>query len=127
MSRIGRAPALVLAGTALLIAGCAVPPGGGDAGLPVLSADAQAARYAAVQHALETERSGRAVGWTDPGGSARGLVRPLSTMRSRLWGWCRDYEERVVAAGQSDALVGIACRSPSRRWLVLDIRPVPTG
>lgn len=111
-------------GLALLLGGCAVES---TAGFPVLSARAQSARYAAVQHALEHDPSGSGIAWSEVGGPASGIVIPLGTERSSRYGWCRDYEERIFAGGTIHPLVGIACREPGRRWLVLDIRPVAAG
>jgi len=90
--------------------------------LPALSQTVQVKRFAALQHALEHNVSGRATVW-EVSPASRGSVAPLETVFSRTDGWCRDYEEVIVNGRQHYRLVGIACRNPRSRWLVLDVRP----
>lgn len=90
--------------------------------LPVLSQAVQMKRFAALQHALEHNVSGRITVWEVSPATAGG-VAPLETVFSRTNGWCRDYEEVIIDGRQHYRLVGVACRSPGSRWLVLDVRP----
>jgi len=90
--------------------------------LPALSQTVQMKRFAALQYAMEHNVSGRATVW-EVSPASRGSVAPLETEFSRTDGWCRDYEEVIVDGRQLYRLVGIACRNPGSRWLVLDVRP----
>ena len=90
--------------------------------LPALSQAVQMKRFAALQYAMEHNVSGGVTVW-EVSHASRGSVAPLETVFSRTDGWCRDYEEIIVDGLRHYRLVGIACRSPSSRWLVLDVRP----
>ena len=114
--------------TLLLLASCTQGAGvGGSAtaprqiGLPVLSESAQALRYATWQHAMERNVSGQTASWAESS-QVRGSVAPIETVSSTTEGWCRDYEEVIAAADKRYRVVGIACRKPGPRWLVLNIR-----
>jgi hypothetical protein len=52
-----------------------------------------------------------------------GSIAPIETVLSSTDGWCRDYEEVIADDSRRYRLVGIACRKPGPRWLVLDVRP----
>jgi len=90
--------------------------------LPSLSEAAQGQRFTALQSALEHNVSGRATPWqVSP--TSYGTVDPLQTVFSGTDGWCRDYEEIIADGSRRYRLVGIACRNPGPRWLVLNVRP----
>src|SRR4051794_28235289 len=91
------------------------------AGFPMLDAIAQSRRYAAMQRALENNESGQVSTWVD-GQRTQGRVVPIETFRTSLYGWCREYEERIGTFGANHRLVGIACRTTSGQWMVVDIR-----
>jgi surface antigen len=100
-------------------------------GFPALDATAQSRRYNAMQQALEKNESGRVLTWED-GNRARGRVVPIATIDTALYGWCREYEERIGTSAANHRLVGIACRMKNGQWLVVDIRsyierPTPTN
>lgn len=110
------------------LAGCSQPnTSGRQPTLPPLSESAQKVRYATVQQSLEQQESGLPLAWNSPDGLSHGVVTPLGTTRSALYGWCRDYEERIETGGHVYPLVGVACRESGPDWLVLDVRPVTTG
>jgi surface antigen len=92
-------------------------------GFPVLSREAQDQRYTATEDALEHDVSGWARAWSTHDQDAEGTIAPLATVRSTEYGWCRDYQEAVVAGARKYQLVGIACRPEDGRWLVLDMSP----
>lgn len=105
----------------LTVCGCTTTieqPGG----LPSLSEAAQGQRYTALQSALEHNVSGRATLW-QVSSASYGSVAPLETVFSKTDGWCRDYEEVIADGPRRYRLVGIACRNPGPRWLVLNVRP----
>ena len=87
---------------------------------PGLEATAQSRRYNAMQQALEKNASGQISIWED-GKRARGRVVPIATIRTTLYGWCREYEEQIRTSATNHRLVGIACRTTNGQWLVVDI------
>ena len=87
---------------------------------PALDATAQGRRYAALTQAFEKNVSGRATVWAE-NDHVRGSVIPLETLHTSLYGWCRLYEERIAASGAGHRLVGIACRTNTGEWLIVDI------
>ena len=89
-------------------------------GFPALDAVAQSRRYSAMQQALENNVSGQMSFWAQ-GSRVRGRVVPIATIRTSLYGWCREYEERIGTSTANHRLVGIACRTTNGRWLVVDI------
>jgi surface antigen len=105
----------------LTVYGCAMTSEQ-PAELPALSSTVQMKRFAALQYALEHNVSGHVTVWEVSPASC-GSVSPLETVFSGTYGWCRDYEEVIVDERQHYLLVGIACRNPGSRWLVLDVRP----
>ena len=112
----------------LLLASCTHYAGvGGSAaaprqiGLPALGEGAQALRFATWQQALEHNLSGQTASWRDTS-QLRGSIAPIETVYSTTEGWCRDYEEVIAAADKQYRVVGIACRKPGPRWLVLNVR-----
>jgi surface antigen len=87
---------------------------------PALDAAAQARRYNAMEQAFENNVSGRAAFWSE-NGRVQGTVMPFATLRTTLYGWCREYEERITTSFAKYHLVGIACRTSNGQWLVVDI------
>jgi surface antigen len=73
-----------------------------------------------MMHAFENNTSGQAVLWIENDG-VRGSVIPLGSLHTSLYGWCREYEERIATPAAAHHLVGIACRADNARWLIVDI------
>jgi hypothetical protein len=88
---------------------------------PALDAVAQARRYEAMQKAFENSLSGDVAFWYE-NSRVRGRVVPIATIRTSLYGWCREYEERITTDRTNHRLVGIACRTEAGQWLIVDIR-----
>jgi hypothetical protein len=88
-------------------------------GFPALDATAQERRYGAMMQAFERNPSGHATLWME-NDRVRGRVIPLETLHTSLYGWCREYEERIATSAASHHLVGIACRNKGQ-WLIVDI------
>ena len=112
----------------IFLAGCTSAVQEKRSALPSLDAQAQSERYAVIQRTLEHDPTGRTRVWGTPAG-ARGSVVLLGTVSSAIYGWCRNYEERIaVPPAANYRMVGIACRDPSGNWLVLDLRSfIETG
>jgi surface antigen len=103
------------------IAACAPSTREEPGGFPALDAVAQTRRYTAMQNAFENNESGQITYW-DENSRVRGRVVPIATLRTSLYGWCREYEERIASYSANHRLVGIACRTENGQWLVVDIR-----
>lgn len=113
---------LVVFSTLLGLGACTGPATEQSEQLPTLSRDAQIQRFAALEYALEHNTRNQPTSWVvSP--TVGGSIAPLETVLSSTDGWCRDYEEIIAAGPQRYRLVGIACRKPGPRWLVLDVRP----
>lgn len=104
-----------------MLAACALQrPPAPPPGYPILNGAAQVHRYEAMQEALDHNASGDPRLWIGPG-RAKGRITPLETVSSKLYGWCRSYEEEIADAVQQQSVIGIACRT-REGWLVLDLR-----
>jgi surface antigen len=97
-----------------------------EGAFPALDAVAQARRYDAMQKAFENNQSGEIAYWYE-NNRVRGRVVPIATIRTSLYGWCREYEERIATDSANHRLVGIACRTESAQWLIVDIRSYVEG
>jgi surface antigen len=117
---------LVVIATLAVLAGCTVSGMPRPDELPALSEVAQERRFAAWQNALEHNAAGRSTSWS-LSGEVRGTIAPIDTYYSSIDGWCRNYEEVMAAGAKQYRLVGIACRKPGPRWLILDVRPFAEG
>src|SRR5215469_2248130 len=89
-------------------------------GFPALDATAQERRYSALMQAFEKNLSGQAVLWME-NDRVRGSIIPLATIHTSLYGWCREFEERIATSASNHRLVGIACREDKGQWLIVDI------
>jgi len=83
---------------------------------PALPADAERARSAAVQSALERAPSGQAMAWRDAAQGVSGTVSPDRTIRSAHRGWCRGYVEAIEANARRYRFERLACRADNGIW-----------
>jgi surface antigen len=113
---------LLIIAPLVALSACAVPDMAPRSDLPSLSELAQSRRFAAWQHALEYNAAGKTTSWS-VSSDVRGSIAPIETYFSTTDGWCRDYEEVIADGAKRYQVVGIACRKPDQRWLVLDVRP----
>jgi surface antigen len=113
---------IIVVSALIAVCGCAELRTEQPGDLPALPKDAQVQRFATFQYAMEHDSGGRSTTW-EISPALRGSVAPLETVLSRTDGWCRDYEEVIADGLKRYRLVGIACRKPGPRWLVLDVRP----
>ncbi len=72
---------------------------------------------AAVQHALETQLSGRAVDWHNARSGNGGTVFPIRTFKSVEGAWCREYAHRFGAVSGTITRHAIACREADGDWV----------
>jgi hypothetical protein len=104
------------------LSACSAPNMEAPGDLPALSEAAQMRRLTAWQYALEHNAGGETTTWS-VSGEAHGSIAPIDTAFSSTDGWCRDYEEVIADEAKRYRLVGVSCRKPGQRWLVLDVRP----
>lgn len=96
-------------------------------GNPALPNAALLERSRAIQRALEHDVSGAPVEWHDPIDGANGSVVPVLTEHSPLYGWCREFRERMQIAARDYDLIGTACRGQGGMWLVKEVTPFQTA
>ena len=94
---------------------------------PALPDSALRLRIARIQQALENDLSGNSRSWNDPATGDDGEVLPLRTVRSRQYGWCRDFSEHIRAAGRSYNLQGTGCRNAAGIWDIVELGPARNG
>jgi hypothetical protein len=94
---------------------------------PALPDSALRLRVARIQQALEHDLSGDTVSWNDPATGDNGDVLPLRTVRSRQYGWCRDFAEHIRAAGRAYSLQGTGCRNAAGIWDIVELGPARNG
>jgi hypothetical protein len=94
---------------------------------PALPDSALRLRVARIQQSLEQDLSGDAVSWNDPATGDDGDVLPVRTVRSRLYGWCRDFAEHIRATGRAYNLQGTGCRNASGIWDIVELGPARNG
>jgi surface antigen len=71
-----------------------------------------------AQSSLERAPSGRTSTWTNPDSGHSGTFTPTNTYKSRDNMDCRDYTQTVTIDGQSEHVVGTACRQADGTWRV---------
>jgi hypothetical protein len=94
---------------------------------PALPDSALRLRIARIQQALENDESGDAMSWSDAATGDQGDVQPVRTVRSRQYGWCRDFAEHIRAAGRAYSLQGTGCRNSSGVWDIVELGPARNG
>jgi surface antigen len=112
---------LLTIGAVAVVSACVVPGREQPSQLPALSETAQNRRFTAFQDAMEQSQGDRSVRW-QVSNEVFGRITPIDTLASKSDGWCRSYEEIIANGVRQFRLVGIACRSGPRRWLVMDVR-----
>jgi surface antigen len=91
---------LIRGGTLLCLAGlatCTAVTTETPGGFPALDATAQGRRYSAMMEALEKNLSGQPALWAE-NNRVRGSVITLGTLHTSVYGWCREYEERIATS-----------------------------
>lgn len=71
---------------------------------------------AAIQYALERERSGNATQWVNPDSGNAGSVVPVRTFQDRSGQFCREFQ--IIAEGPPPAqpILAVACRNEQGVW-----------
>ena len=68
-----------------------------------------------ISHALENQRSGQSLHWTNPDNGSRHAVvaKPARVENGRP---CREFYDDVMIGGQKKQLYGKACRTGPNQW-----------
>jgi surface antigen len=72
---------------------------------------------AAVQAALESDRTGEGRVWENPQTGRRGTVTPMRTWRDEDGRPCRDYQALFTVSNTARASYASACREPTGIWV----------
>lgn len=114
---VARSKTVLLAGLAVLIAGC---QSSYPNATPEVLTSAQSSQLhdATLRETLETMPDRTSLHWDDPDSDAEGYAVPLGTYRMADGTYCRDYYTRATAAGTSVLTQGYACRMEDGRWVV---------
>jgi surface antigen len=89
---------------------------GGSVGASLDRAD-QAALDRSTQNALETAPTNQAVQWNNPDNGHYGTVVPVRTYQ-QSGTYCREFQQTIVVAGQSQQAYGTACRQSDGTWQI---------
>lgn len=79
-------------------------------------AAAVSARNAAVQTALNTLPSGKAMVWKSSLGSGTGEVIPVRTFKNKEGQYCREYRDERYGMNVESLRFTVACRQSDKRW-----------
>ena len=107
---------LMAAGIAAAVAGlsgCA-----GPTPTALLSDDDVLLRNRVRAEALEHNKTGEASNWSGPATGRRGSIVPTRTYKSDDGADCREFQETITAADDTDILYGAACRTDRGVWVV---------
>ncbi len=71
---------------------------------------------AAIQYALERERSGNSTQWVNPDSGNAGSIVPVRTFQDRSGEFCREFQ--IIAEGPtvSHPILAVACRNEQGVW-----------
>jgi surface antigen len=82
--------------------------------------DADRSRLAAaLQSALEHNRTGEAANWSSPETGRRGIVVPLRTYKDISGRDCREFQQTATVEGETDITFGAACRDADGVWRIV--------
>ena len=71
-----------------------------------------------AQLALETSRTGQSSGWQNPDSGNYGSMTPTRTYQTGAGQYCREFQQTIVVAGETQQAYGTACRQPDGSWKV---------
>jgi len=88
---------------------------GGSIGRSLDERDRQTA-YETDQRALENNKDGETLSWSNPETGASGSTTPLNSFQTAQ-GTCRTYEKTVISNGKAEQVKGTACRNSEGLWV----------
>ncbi len=77
----------------------------------------RASQIRAVQEALETRVSGKAVAWRNGFSGNSGSITPIRTFRNKTGQYCREYRQTTSLHGVTETSYAVACRGADKIWL----------
>ncbi|NQY82895.1 MAG: hypothetical protein HRT36_07820 [Alphaproteobacteria bacterium] len=72
-----------------------------------------------VSHTLEFNRDGQANNWRDPNKSVGATTVPIKTYQTKSGDYCREFQQEIEVAGQTELGYGTACRQPDGSWKIV--------
>ena len=75
--------------------------------------------YREQQRVLEDYKVGQTASWTNPDSGNSGSFTPTKTYQDSRGDYCREYQQTVTVAGQTEEAYGTACRQPDGAWQVV--------
>lgn len=79
----------------------------------------QAAMQQNANNTLEYGRTGQTTQWRNPDSGHSGTFTPTRTYSSASGQPCREYESEIFVDGQSERVVGQACRQSDGTWRIV--------
>ncbi|NQV47667.1 MAG: glycine zipper 2TM domain-containing protein [Rhodospirillaceae bacterium] len=73
----------------------------------------------ATQQALETAPSGATTSWQNPDTGNTGQITPTRTFANQQGQNCREFQHIVTIGGNTETVIGTACREPDGTWRVM--------
>lgn len=92
---------------------------GSEVGKSLDKADELYAQQAAAD-ALENAPTGATSNWTNPDSGNSGTITPVRTYQTAQGQYCREYQQTVTVAGQTQQAYGTACREPDGTWRIVN-------
>ena len=74
--------------------------------------------YQSNQAALETYQVGQTSTWSNPDSGHSGSYTPTKTYQNNQGQYCREYQQTVSVAGETQQAYGTACRQPDGSWKI---------
>ena len=92
---------------------------GGEIGASLDRAD-QAYAAQSYQNALERNKIGERVAWSNPDSGNSGSYTPTRTYQASTGEYCREFQQTIVVGGRTESAYGTACRQPDGSWQVVN-------
>lgn len=105
---------LVTTGIGVLLGGLL----GSDVGRSLDRAD-RSAMESTTQQTLEKAPTGQASSWRNPDTGNYGTVTPMRPYQGPEGSYCREFQQTVTVAGQTQHAYGTACRQADGSWKIV--------
>jgi len=74
----------------------------------------------ATQTSLETAPPGQALPWRNPQSGNSGTITPQRYYQNQSGHYCREFQQTISVAGQTQQGYGTACRQPDGSWKIVE-------
>jgi surface antigen len=91
---------------------------GGAVGDRLDQRDRQMANQSA-QRAFESAPAGQATAWRNPDSGNSGTITPTRTFQAANGNYCREFQQQITVAGETQQGFGTACRQPDGQWRIV--------